>query len=113
MLLRISPPMTKTQATISTMMIKIAVIDDDHLGSNVICVSWNSSQGLPQHFLGPEVIKRKILQELFLLLQDLLSLAIEGRRVNVVQTSLQSLLDTLQCAQDHDLDATDDEIKTW
>ena len=114
MLLRISPPMTKTQATISTTMIKIimiAVIDDDHLGSNVICVSWNSSQGLPQHFLGPEVIKRKILQELFLLLQDLLSLAIEGRRVNIVQTSLQSLLDTLQCAQDQD--ATDDEIKTW
>ena len=117
MLLRISPPMTKTQATISTMMIKIIiiaiVIDDDHLGSNVISVSWNSSQGLPQHFLGPEVIKRKILQELFSLLQDLLSLAIEGRRVNIVQTSLQSLLDTLQCVQDQDQDATDDEIKTW
>ena len=49
----------------------------------------------------------------FFPLQDLLSLAIEGRRVNIVQTSLQSLLDTLQCNQDHDLDATDDEIKTW
>ena len=78
MLLRISPPMTKTLATMMIKIIMIAVIDDDHLGSNVICVSWNSSQGLPQHFLGPEVIKRKILQELFLLLQDLLKETPQG-----------------------------------
>ena len=58
--LRTSPPITNMQVIIKnrTMMMTMvmAMMNSEDLRANVICVSWNSAQGLSQHLLGSEVV---------------------------------------------------------